>query len=197
MHNVPGDIPHPCAAVARLTLSLATYDAQASHMSILRILEHLSREPGPRDRWTALLRCSSLPKMLTILRWAPKPRLGLFGTLALRCSRPAKVLMSVEHLRAFAGKKTPHKVDWIFCRPRVRALLPSLHDTNCREVSMSKHAHTLKQAAEALGVSRRTVYVEIGAGRLQSFTIGRRRLISEEALRRYVEARERESARHV
>ncbi len=62
---------------------------------------------------------------------------------------------------------------------------------------MRKHAHTLEQAAEALGVSRRTVYVEIGAGRLQSFTIGRRRLISDEALHRYVEARERESVRHV
>ncbi len=62
---------------------------------------------------------------------------------------------------------------------------------------MSKHAHTLEEAAEALGVSRRTVYIEIGAGRLQSFTIGRRRLISDEALRRYVEARERESVRHV
>ncbi len=62
---------------------------------------------------------------------------------------------------------------------------------------MRKHAHTLEQAAEALGVSRRTVYIEIGAGRLQSFTIGRRRLISDEALRRYVEARERESVRHV
>ena len=62
---------------------------------------------------------------------------------------------------------------------------------------MSKYAHTLEEAAEALGVSRRTVYIEISPGRLQSFTIGRRRLISEEALRRYVEARERESAKHV
>ncbi len=62
---------------------------------------------------------------------------------------------------------------------------------------MRKHAHTLEQAAEALGISRRTIYIEIGAGRLQSFTIGRRRLISDEALHRYVEARERESVRHV
>ncbi len=184
------------AAAARLKMCPVAYDAQASHMSILRILEHLRRKTCPGNRY-ADLRSSSLPKVLTILRWAPKQRGRLFGKLTLRCSPPSKVLMAFEHLRAFAGKKTPHKVEWIFYRPRGRALLPCLHDTNRREVSMSKHAHTLEQAAEALGVSRRTVYVEIGAGRLQSFTIGRRRLISDEALRRYVEARERESARHV
>lgn len=53
---------------------------------------------------------------------------------------------------------------------------------------------SIKEAAKALGISHVTMYKEISAGRLKTFMIGRRRLVSSDALRHYIEAREKESA---
>lgn len=52
---------------------------------------------------------------------------------------------------------------------------------------------TVEQAAEALGVGRDAVYDLINSGELTSIRIGSRRLISVEALRRFIEKREAEA----
>ena len=58
-----------------------------------------------------------------------------------------------------------------------------------------KEMHTITMsitdAAKALNISRPTIYKEIQAGRLQTFTIGTRRLVTPDALRSYVSAREK------
>jgi len=50
---------------------------------------------------------------------------------------------------------------------------------------------SITDAAKALNVSRPTIYKEIQQGRLQTFTIGRRRLVTPDALRDYVSQREK------
>jgi excisionase family DNA binding protein len=50
---------------------------------------------------------------------------------------------------------------------------------------------SIADAAKALNVSRPTIYKEIQNGRLKTFTIGRRRLVSPDALRDYVKLREK------
>lgn len=57
-----------------------------------------------------------------------------------------------------------------------------------------KVAYSITEAERALGLSHQSVYNELNAGRLRSFKIGRRRFITEEALRDYVSEREAESA---
>ena len=58
---------------------------------------------------------------------------------------------------------------------------------------MQPIAHSIERATERLGwKSRQTTYNEINAGRLRSYTVGRRRFISEEACVEYVRAREAE-----
>ena len=59
---------------------------------------------------------------------------------------------------------------------------------------MHTFSMSITDAAKALNVSRPTIYKEIQAGRLHTFTIGRRRLVSPEALREYVKAREKVAA---
>jgi excisionase family DNA binding protein len=58
------------------------------------------------------------------------------------------------------------------------------HDTPVR-----RRAHTVPQAIHALNLSRTTLYAEIKAGRLRSFTVGKKRLIPDEALDEYIAAR--------
>jgi excisionase family DNA binding protein len=50
---------------------------------------------------------------------------------------------------------------------------------------------SITDAAKALNISRPTIYKEIQAGRLQTFTIGTRRLVTPDALTNYVKAREK------
>lgn len=60
-----------------------------------------------------------------------------------------------------------------------------------------KQTLTIDEVAEALGVSRPTVYQEIHKGRLRSMKIGHgrgRRLVSRQAFTDYIAERERESA---
>jgi excisionase family DNA binding protein len=56
---------------------------------------------------------------------------------------------------------------------------------------MQALALSIKDVCKALNVTHPTVYKEIQAGRLQSFTIGRRRFVSPDALTNYVRAREK------
>jgi excisionase family DNA binding protein len=53
---------------------------------------------------------------------------------------------------------------------------------------------SITDAAKALNISRPTIYKEIQKGRLQTFTIGRRRLVTPDALRDYIKAREKVAA---
>lgn len=50
---------------------------------------------------------------------------------------------------------------------------------------------SVKDAAEHLGVSRATLYQLVNSGELESVEIGSRRLVSREALMRFVEAHSR------
>ena len=55
-------------------------------------------------------------------------------------------------------------------------------------------AVTVDEAARTVKISRPTIYTEINSGRLRSFTLGRRRLISVKALQEWIAAREREAS---
>jgi len=50
------------------------------------------------------------------------------------------------------------------------------------EQQPAKVAHSIAEVELLLGVSHVTVYKEINCGRLRTFCIGRRRLVSDEAL---------------
>ncbi len=52
----------------------------------------------------------------------------------------------------------------------------------------------IKQVSEATDLTPPTIYAEINAGRLRSFFVGRRRLVSLEALREWQHDREAEAA---
>ena len=49
---------------------------------------------------------------------------------------------------------------------------------------------SITDAAKALNVSRPTIYKLIQTGKLNTFTIGRRRLVTPEALNKFIKARE-------
>ena len=49
--------------------------------------------------------------------------------------------------------------------------------------------HDIRSASALLGVGRSLLYSEIGAGRLSSLKCGRRRLVSDSALREFVASR--------
>ena len=53
---------------------------------------------------------------------------------------------------------------------------------------------TAAEAAEALSLSRSTVYIELSSGRLESISVGRARRIPVDAVERWLEARRAESA---
>jgi excisionase family DNA binding protein len=53
-----------------------------------------------------------------------------------------------------------------------------------------RSAFSIPEVMEALGVSRQTVYDEINAGRLRSFRVASRRLVSANALDAYIRGRE-------
>lgn len=55
-----------------------------------------------------------------------------------------------------------------------------------------KHAWSIPGSAETIGVTISTLYKEIGSGKLRTFKIGRRRLVSDEALKQYIADREAE-----
>ena len=59
---------------------------------------------------------------------------------------------------------------------------------------MNTYALTIKDVCKALNVTHPTVYKEIQSGRLQTFTIGRRRLVTPDALKDYIKAREKVAA---
>lgn len=51
----------------------------------------------------------------------------------------------------------------------------------------------IAKAMQATGLGRNSIYDEINSGRLRSFRVGRRRLVSEEAIREWIRDREAES----
>ncbi|MFD8148225.1 excisionase family DNA-binding protein [Streptomyces sp. NPDC059708] len=56
-----------------------------------------------------------------------------------------------------------------------------------------RRLHSVKQAAELLGVGRSTAYEEIRLGRLRTVRSGRRRLVPTEYVDEYVELLKREA----
>jgi excisionase family DNA binding protein len=57
------------------------------------------------------------------------------------------------------------------------------------DMPISKLAFSIKEAAKALGISRSALYVQLSRGEIETFNIGRRRLISAEYLREWLAAR--------
>jgi excisionase family DNA binding protein len=55
-------------------------------------------------------------------------------------------------------------------------------------------ADPIADAAKRLGISRATAYLEINAGRLRTYTTGKRRMVSREAQHEYIRAREAAAA---
>lgn len=49
-----------------------------------------------------------------------------------------------------------------------------------------RQGYPVPEAAQQIGVSRATAFAEIAAGRLRSFRVGRRRLVSADAIRDYI-----------
>ncbi len=58
---------------------------------------------------------------------------------------------------------------------------------------LAKLTYSINDTIEALGLSRQTVYNEINAGRLRTFRVGKRRMVSDDALQEWVKAREIEA----
>ena len=59
---------------------------------------------------------------------------------------------------------------------------------------MEKLAYSIAEFIQASGIRSRTgVYSEINKGRLKTFKVGRRRLISREAAEQWLERRQREA----
>ena len=61
------------------------------------------------------------------------------------------------------------------------------------EIPVSALAVSIDEACRLTNLSKPTLYSEIEAGRLRSFTQGRRRLISVRALKDWIAARERQA----
>lgn len=55
-------------------------------------------------------------------------------------------------------------------------------------------AYPIPEAADLLGIGRTTLYAEIAAGRLATITVGRRRLVTRDALATYLDDRSRGDA---
>lgn len=58
----------------------------------------------------------------------------------------------------------------------------------------TKIGHSIGEVAELTGLCRQTLYNEINNGALRSFKVGRRRLISPQALHDWVRSREQDTA---
>lgn len=59
---------------------------------------------------------------------------------------------------------------------------------------MIQPVNTIKETSDILRQSHQTTYNEINAGRLETFKVGRRRYVSQEALLKYIKAREAEAS---
>ena len=59
---------------------------------------------------------------------------------------------------------------------------------------MIQPVNTIKETSEILRQSHQTIYNEINAGRLETFKVGKRRYVSEKALRKYIKDREAEAS---
>lgn len=65
-----------------------------------------------------------------------------------------------------------------------RLVLPAPAD-----IPITKLAYSIKEAVQALGISRLALYVKLSSGGIETFKIGKRRLISAEYLRDWLAAR--------
>lgn len=59
---------------------------------------------------------------------------------------------------------------------------------------MSRLTYSMAEAARALGVTRRTLYLEINEGRLDTLKVRNRRLVTPAALEKYLQERQREAS---
>ncbi len=55
-------------------------------------------------------------------------------------------------------------------------------------------SYTTEEACAVTGLNRNALYRAMAAGQLNTFKVGKRRMVSARALREYIEAREKEAA---
>lgn len=72
-------------------------------------------------------------------------------------------------------------------RELVEALAESMRAEAAAVPATPDRLLSIDEAATMLGLGRSRVYQEIGAGRLKTIVVGRRRLVSAAALRDYIE----------
>lgn len=60
-------------------------------------------------------------------------------------------------------------------------------------MSLPKLSYSIEEAGEATSLSRNTLYRAIAANEIRTFKIGRRRMVSELALREFIAKKEREA----
>jgi excisionase family DNA binding protein len=70
----------------------------------------------------------------------------------------------------------------------VAAILAVVREETTPAQAPSDRLLSIGQAASALGIGRTALYQELGAGRLRSFRVGRRRLVPMSAIDAYIEA---------
>jgi len=68
------------------------------------------------------------------------------------------------------------------------ALIAALRAEAAQATAGPDRLLSIDEAAEALGIGRSRLYDEIGAGRLRSVKLGRRRLVPSSAIREFTEA---------
>jgi excisionase family DNA binding protein len=79
--------------------------------------------------------------------------------------------------------------------PRVAAAMAELVEALAEAVRMEANTGpgapdrllSIDEAAATLGIGRSALYAELGAGRLRTIKVGRRRLVSQAAITEYIE----------
>jgi excisionase family DNA binding protein len=79
--------------------------------------------------------------------------------------------------------------DWLCMRYNLGRQASSLpmHPQLVREPYMEKFGYTVEEAVEATTIGRSKLYELIASGEIESITIGRRRVIPADALRRFMD----------
>ena len=68
----------------------------------------------------------------------------------------------------------------------VTAIMAAVRDEAAPAQDAPDRLLSIPQAAATLGITRSTLYVELGAGRLRSLKVGRRRLVPSGAIADYI-----------
>lgn len=68
-------------------------------------------------------------------------------------------------------------------------------DHPMQSVSPERLSYTVDEACAVTGLNRNALYRAIALGQLNTFKVGRRRMVSARALREYIQVKEKETSR--